>query len=349
MKKILFSIAGAALLFASCREQVSVEPLSLPADSGVIVNVQGVNLLKGNAEVQTDAEKNVTSLDIVIYDESGTYEAGKSFTDNPASKIGVDQVITGLTEGPKTICVAVNAALETYPGTIGAFYTAVSNLADNSVDNGFVMTGSVPTAAAATPTRVVVPVKRIAAKFVVDGNITVDLIEEDVKDFTVSKIYIANAATASNFAFGAGTYKVANPAYVNIIDKPTEFVKVDALRKFTVCEDPEWTSGKPYAGASFYVYPNVLTEQKDLSDYYKLTTVVIEASYKDAAGQSQLCYYPIRLAQSIDANTVYRIGDIKITCIGVDNPIKDFNKIFVSFNVSVEDWTTYEVYNTYEF
>lgn len=326
MKKVfLIAIAGALVLCASCNKEPQA---SASREGEVVVDIEGLPIVMtkaGETEYQTDNEKKISQIDIAVYDASGVLEWHKHYTDNRTSR---RQTITGLTVGKKTIAVVANYTFE-MPATLTALQTLASDLKDNSRSN-FVMSGFADAVASANPEPVSLKLQRVCAKFLVDGVIRTEWDGDAPLSFDITDIYLANAATASTFTYN-GT---AGPS-INLRTS-VELTDDTVYRDLTVAPKMSWTPGSQYNnGLSFYAYPN--------SDGAR-TCVMIKAMYED-----EVTYYPLVIPQEIRNNTLCRIGDITITCQGVDNPWEDFTKVKVVFDIEVVDWDYNEIYPEFEF
>lgn len=318
MKKVLTVLTAITALVACDkfdRQQASVGG-DAKKTSSVVVEIQGIPLgsKADGDERQTPDETKVSQYDIAVYDAAGLLEWSGHVdkADSPR------HVITGLGAGRKTIAVAanINAGM---PATLTAFGSLPTDLRDNRLSEGFVMVGTAEAVAAEDPEVVKLSLKRIAAKISVEGNITAAWLGDAPESFVITDIYVANVATRSNYAFN-GT---AGPS-INL--RSTEDVTTDDVyRALTVSQRTFWESGKPFnGGVSFYVYPN--------SDSAR-TCIIIKALY-----DGEVTYYPIRIDQEIASNTLYTLGDVKITWRGVDKPWEEYTRIAANIKIDVKNW-----------
>lgn len=328
-KAFLIAMAGALVLCASCNKEPGLRDGA--SDAQVIVDIQGARLMSPETkaddagEYQTENEKKVAQYDLAVYDAGGVLEWHKHYTDDRTAR---RQVVTGLTEGKKTIAVIANMDME-MPATLAALQGMASDLRDNSRDN-FVMSGFAEAMASANPEAVTIRLQRICAKFVLDGVIRTEWDGDAPLSFDIETVYVGNAASGSNFLYN-GT---AGPT-VNLrssFDLTTDPVYAD----MTVAQKSTWTPGRQFNnGVVLYAYPN--------SDGAR-TAVMIKAKY-----EGEVTYYPLKIDQDIRNNTLYRIGDITITCQGCDNPWDDFTKVKVNFDIEIIDWDYNEIYPEFEF
>ena len=336
-KTFVFALAGIVLCCASCNKEISpvAQETVKSGDASVIVNIKGA--LGTKADVyQSEDESKVASLYVGVYDAEGKLEKKMSYTTDAQARIGTNIVYTGLAEGEKTICVCANIDDFVMPELLNSTETVVGfngtkvNLAQNSRTN-FVMAGKVKANANDSPTAVEVPLQRVVAKFVVDGNISVDWVGDAPASFDITDIYVANASIDSDFSFG-GT--VGN--FINVRTS-TDLTNVSEYRNLTVASKTSWTVGKPFnaTGAFLYAMPNSTSTR---------TAIIIKAKY-----EGRVCYYPLKIDTAIKNNTLYHIGDITITCEGNETPEPDFDKVLVNFSVKVQDWTFNDIIPSYEF
>ena len=341
MKKIIYTLAALTLVLCTVACNKSLDTVEVTGDenkSKIIVNIKGFpaaspsddtvkSLTKGEGDTkyQTTVEKKVSQVDIVIYDESGAKEWNRHFDGAPMSH----QLISGLTEGAKTVAVLANYTLDSVPATITAFKETLTSLADNSRDN-FVMVGVAEGTAGTDPEPVSLKLVRVAAKVSVTGNIITAWEGEAPESFDITDIYLANVAVASDFDYDGSSGPEIN------LRSTVELVADSLYNDFTVAVKKNWTDGDQFnGGVEFYAYPN--------SDDVR-TCVMIKALY-----DGRVTYYPLVINLPIAQNTLYRIGDITITCEGCENPWDEFSKIRVFFDIEVADWDYKEIYPEYTF
>ena len=279
---------------------------------------------RADAEYQSEIEKQLSRVSIAIYDSSGNLEWSKHYEDNRSSR----QVITGLSEGKKTIAVVTNKTLET-PATLDGFKSSVTGLDDNTRTN-FVMTGMSEAVASSDPDPVDVRLARTVAKFTVKGNITTQWEGDAPESFDITGIYLANVTVTSNFVHGGEVAPTLN------LRTSRELTGDAAYRELTVASKLEWTAGGPFnGGVSFYGMPNSTPTR---------TAVMIKALY-----EGRECWYPLVIDREIKNNTLYEIGDVEITCEGTADPSEPFTKIKITFSLKVTDWDYQEVYPEFTF
>jgi len=333
MKKyIYFAFAGIVALCASCNKELNnnIDVPSANGNASLVVDIQGLPMATkaatkaGETEYQTNDEKKVSQVDIAIYDASGVLEWSKHYNEARTSR----QTITGLTVGQKTIGVIANLTVETIPTTLANFKALASDLKDNGRSN-LVMTGIAEGMASTNPEPATLKLARIAAKFSVDGNITTEWEGDAPQAFDITDIYLANVATASNVIYAPASPSLNLRSSVEVTSDVT-------YKDLTVASKQSWSSGSPFnGGVSFYGYPN--------NDSAR-TAIMIKALY-----ENKVCYYPLVINQEIKNNTLYKIGNIKITCEGVENPWDDFTKVKILFDIEVVDWDYNEIYPEFTF
>lgn len=326
MKKLfyLFLAASLPMLGASCTKSGYSVPESVPT-AMLVVDLKGLPMgTRADVQYQSDTEKQVSRVDIAIYDGNGNLEWTKHYEDDRSSR----QVITGLAEGKKTIAVVTNKFIE-IPATLDGFKACVTDLNDNTRTN-FVMTGMGEGIASADPDPVEIKLARTVAKFTVDGNITTEWEGDAPQSFDITDIYLANVTVSSDF-FHSGA---ASPT-VNLRTS-RELTSDAGYREMTVASKLDWSSGRQFnGGVSFYGMPNTTSTR---------TAVMIKAEY-----DGRDCWYPLVIDREIRNNTLYEIGDIKITCEGTSDPADPFTKVKVLFSLKVMDWDRQEVYPEFTF
>lgn len=339
MKKISIILAGLAMMTA-CNKSGGDIVRTAAADSQIILNIAGVaEQTKAGTELQTTDEKTISVLNIAVYksdpDRGYVFEWSKKYTEARANYI-----ITGLTAGDKTVVALANASIASFPETLDGFKALKSDLKENASDN-LVMTGSVACKASANPESATLSLNRIAAKFVVDGAIKTDWIDGEDHVFNIQAIYLANVTTAASYVY-AGDEPSLN------LRKDMEYTADSEYKALTVAEKATWTPGEKFnGGAVFFGYPNASNRKISVGEEQRgdtRTAVLIKATY-----DGNVCWYPLRIDQEIKNNTIYRIGDITVTCEGTPNPWDDFNRILTTFSIEVIDWTFNEVGSQFEF
>lgn len=324
MKRIYHNliVLGIIAVMASCRKepcqkcldaQARAEANEVEAIATLVVDVQGLPL----NVTRSEADRGISLLDIAVYDDSG-YLEWSSHLDNPTN---ARQTATGLQAGTKTVCAVAGLAVEEMPRTLEGFRALASGLRDNGV--GFVMAGSEAGEASSRPEPVTVKLSRLAAKVSLEGSIVTDWAETPPSTFDIMDVYLADVSEESTLAFAPSEPSVN-------LRSSVELTGDSVLRALTWASVENWTDGEPLTGVvSFYCYPNVSETH---------TCVMIKALY-----DGRVCYYPLVIDREIKSNTWYRIGDVTITCEGVENPWDDFTKVKASFEISISDWD----YNEY--
>ena len=340
MKKISIFLAGLAMLVACNKNDVEIVK-TIPADAQIILNIAGITAVSKAeiSEYQTSEEKKISVLNLAVYksdpDKGYVYEWSKKFDKTQSS-----YVITGLTAGDKTVVALANADISSFPETLDGFLALRSNLKENSADK-LVMTGSVTCKAGTAPEAATLSLNRIAAKFLVDGDIKTDWIDGGNHAFDVQAIYLANVTTEASYLY------MGNEPSLNL-RKDTEYTTDSGYKTLTVAEKVNWIPGQKFnGGVAFFGYPNASNKKVTVGGQQRgdtRTAVLIKATY-----DGNTCWYPLKIDQEIKYNTIYHIGGITITCEGVPNPWDDFNRIMVKFNIEVVDWTYNNIYPEFEF
>ena len=315
-KFILIASALSAVLLSACdKESPAVYD---KGKASLVVDIQGLPLNVTRADVwHTEAERAISMLDIAIYDDSGSLEWSEHY-DNPQS---ARQTATGLEAGNKTVCAVANLPVGSLPQSLDGFRGMASSLKDNR--GCFVMSGSAAGEASPNPEPVSLKLSRLAAKVSFEGMIATSWTDKAPATFDITDIYLANVSAESSLSFAS-----SDPS-VNLRSK-AELVEDEAVRSLTVAAKESWEPGDAFnGGVSFYGYPNASEVR---------TCVMIKALY-----DGRVCYYPLVIDREIKNNTWYRIGNVTITCEGVENSWDDFTKVKTSFEISISDWD----YNEY--
>lgn len=324
MKRIYHNliVLGMVAVLASCRKEPCQKCLEaqnrlmangLEANSTLVIDVRGLPL----SITKTETERGISLLDLAVYDDSGVLE-WSSHLDSPTN---ARQTATGLEAGKKTVCAVANLPTVCFPQTLEEFESFTSVLGDNG--EGFVMTGSEAGEASPNPEPVTVKLSRIAAKVSLEGFIVTDWTEKAPATFDITDVYLANVSAESDLSFSPGEPSVNLRSGVDVVADTL-------LRVLTVAPKGSWEPGDPFnGGVSFYGYPNSSEAR---------TCVMIKALY-----DGRVCYYPLVMDREIRSNTWYRIGNVTLTCEGVENPWDDFTMVKTSFEITISDWD----YNEY--
>lgn len=339
-KKLSIILAGFAMLVA-CNKNGDDVVKTIPADAQLILNIAGITA-PAKAEIsvyQTTEEKKISVLNLAVYrpdpNKGYVYEWSKSFPE-----AGSNYIISGLIAGDKTVVALANADIPSFPETLDGFLALKSNLKENAADK-LVMTGSVTCKAGTEPEAATLSLNRIAAKFLVDGDIKTDWIDGGNHEFDIQTIYLANVTTEANYLY------VGDEPSLNL-RKDMEYTSDGGYKTLTVAEKVSWTPGQKFnGGVVFFGYPNASNKKVTVGEEQRgdtRTAVLIKATY-----DGKTCWYPLKIDQEIKNNTLYRIGDITITCEGVPNPWNDFNRIMVKYSIEVVDWTYNNIYPEFEF
>ncbi len=319
MKRKFLIVAAIVVTLAGCQKEPCSKCSGLQENvSSLIVDIQGIPLSVTKGETHNGDERGISQIDIAIYDDAGVLEWAKHCAVAPASR----QSATGLKAGKKTVCAVANLPVESVPRTIEEFRSLSSALRDNG-QSGFVMTGSAAGEASPKPEPVTLKLSRLAAKVSFEGMVTTDWTEKAPASFDITDVYLANVSAESTLSFVSGEPSVNLRSGVNLTDD-------DVVRTLTVAEKESWEPGDPFnGGVPFYCYPNATDVR---------TCVMIKALYN-----GRVCYYPLVIDREIRNNTLYRIGNVTITCEGVENPWDDFTQVKTSFEITISDWD----YNEY--
>lgn len=310
-------VLGIIAVLTSCREEPCQKCLEeqahamangLKSASTLVIDVQGLPL----SVTKTEAERGISLLDLAVYDDSGALE-WSSHLDNPTN---ARQTATGLEAGKKTVCAVANLSAGCLPQTLEEFESFASVLGDNG--GNFVMTGSTMGEASSKPEPVALNLSRLAAKISLEGMIVTDWTDKSPVTFDITDVYLANVSAESDFSFSPGEPSVN-------LRSDIKLVADSLLQSLTVASKESWTSGEFFnGGVNFYCYPNASEIR---------TCVMIKALY-----DGRVCYYPLVMDREIKNNTWYRIGNVTITCEGVENPWDDFTRVKTFFEISISDW-----------
>lgn len=323
-KASLLQLAAVLLLVVSCSKNNDTYNAGHGKASLSLSVCQDVTFAgsePGTKAEQSESEKRIERLYLMIFDDSGYLE----WCDSEATVNGV-KTVAGLEEGPKTVWAVANMALD-IPDmnerrwTMAELCEVTSSLEDNRRD-AFVMVGSTRAMAGTDAEEAVVELRKICAKVSLRNTIITNWgSNKPQQGFDIDKIYVANVGTRSNFRNEDLHTELVNPR------AGTGQTEVTVLEDFTVSySNHSWVSGNVYnKGVDFYVYPN--------TDAGNRTAVIIEASF-----DGRKCYYPVVLDCDIASGCCYRIGKIEITCEGMPTPGEDFTKVKTVIGAKPGDW-----------
>ena len=283
----------------------------------------------------TDAnEKNVKTLDIVVFDADSTLECYSRVTGAKSTTISVST-------GTKYIYALVNwpSALSSSVDEESDLKAIQAKLTDDDKDN-LHMTGYVT--------------KDITA----DGTINIDVYRKvsriDIKKITTA--FTSPALAAANFYVDSiyvinavGSYPVDDSCWS---DKSSWGSKVDWYNKegfvTSGADDMLLDAGVAltFSGNtsktmsySYYVYPNAVTAANDHNNgtwQPRCTRLVISARIADGSSTRRV-YYPITIPVDT-ANKIWSVDELKITRAGSSSPDQPVVTQSCTFTINVKDW-----------
>ncbi len=320
--KFILLLAAAAFGTAACTKNLDNSSETAGAVPGGEETVTlNVNLPFGTPSKAsgsaTDAnETALKSVQVFVFNSSDNLEAYQS--------TATGSVNLTCTKGTKTIAALVNGEALSGIKTLSELSGTVSKFSENSAA-GLVMFGTV-TETIETDTSVTLEVARLAAKVVI-GKITnsIAMAQYQSSPIAVNAIYLINVAGEAKFS---GEYTPSlwlNQSKNSVTAGNLYYEKPSSLSIAYNASDA--------SGHYFYCYPNPTSEDSTASEWSaRHTRLVVEAT---VGGQT--CYYPITLPV-VNANTVYTIGELKITMIGTDSPDVVDAKGSASFTITVAPW-----------
>lgn len=302
MKKVLFTFASiAALTLASCNKQGS-EPVApvIPADGNATVTVRISAPATKATIADTANEAKVNTLDVFVFRQDGS-----DWTIDAYAKKSATSISLTATQGERHIIAVVNSEEDLSAITTEAALMAKISMLKNNAPDSFVMVGSLTRTLVASNADVVVPVSRLAARIKID-KVTNNLTNSTLaaQDFKVVRFYLTSVADriAYNRSVPAAQAFYATEKIGSLlVSDATEKASVNALiynalsTPATVAHDASYNTP-----VSLYAYPNASATV--------FTHLVVEVMIG-----SKYYTYPIKLADTIDANKSYEIRELKIT------------------------------------
>lgn len=312
---LLIELAAMAMLpiMASCNRNEFSPATSENNKAQIRVSLKNTST-KASAET-LDGEAKVNNLQVFVF-------RGEEFNeiDAYASASDTSSIILDCTSGPRQIWAFVNCP--DLSGKISKEFVmeTPSYLSQNSSVTGFQMTGSEDKTINGKD-NVTIDVNRIASRVVLrklTKNFKVESLNES--SFSVSKVFLLNAATSINYDMTNSTCFFNETEY-DISDNDKE-------KPFLVKTGTEFASApgvydKPLY---LYVYPNDIEENG-------ATCLVVETLIDGLT-----YYYPIVLPE-LKPNKSYEINDLVITRLGSDSPDQPVTTAEVNFSINVLDWT----------
>ena len=327
--KFILLLAATVLGTAACKKNLdnpSVPSAAVPGGEETVTLSVSLPLGAPSKASGSATEANETALksvQVFVFNSSGNLEASQS-----ASSSSVNLTCT---KGAKTIAAVVNGASLGSIKTLAELSGTVSDFSENSAA-GLVMYGKI-SKTIETDTSVTLEVARLAAKITI-GKITngIALSQYQSSPIAVNAIYLINVAGDAKFS---GDYTPALWLNGQKNSAAADNLYYEKPSSLTIAHNASDASGH-----YFYCYPNPTSDDSTASEWSaRHTRLVVEATVG-----GQICYYPLTLPV-IEANTVYSIGELKITMIGTDSPDVIDAKGSASFTITVAPWNTQTVGN----
>lgn len=313
------AVAASALL-VGCNKTLVIpseeEPSADYSPASLTVNIPLGDATKAVGTGTEADEKKLTSVQVMIFTEAGNLEASKTSASGSLE--------LSCTKGSKTVAAVVNAAELTGVKTLSELRARTYALTDNNFKS-FVMYGQKAVSVNAANVAVTLEVQRLASKVVIK-KITnaLELQQYQSTPVQVKGIYLINVAGNTTFAGAAPTLwlnKMKNEASADCLyyEKPAALsVAYKASDATSHC---------------FYCYPNPTADDNSQTSWSaRHTRLVVEATVG-----GHLCYYPMTLPK-LAGNTVYTIGELTITRLGVDKPDVDSVMGGATFTLSIAPW-----------
>lgn len=348
MKKHIISLGLMLLALASCNKMpvtgtVAGEPAT------VVVNVHNGAMTKAEAYLdQQNYEKQVNSVQVLVFDEKGNLNAYKD------AGTTVNNITLTTTTGLKQIWAVVNGPDVSSISHLNELKSIEVSLSDNSVtaSEGFVMTGYVDytvsntntTAASVTVSRLL---SRIALRSVSHNA------PKAFGDMTVVSAFIQNVVGNHTLGNGAAPELV----WTNKMGMNSEGVVFNGAS--SVASDPDLTyaginstvkfneSYTPAVPDLFYCYPNSSTSYVSTTTW-SVRKTALTLGVKFAGVDETVRYYTIALPDAqngvLRANTAYTV-DVVITGLGSEDSVTPVVKNTYSAAITVAEWSTGAVLN----
>lgn len=317
---IAAAVFAASALLVGCSKTLVIpsadEPASDFSPASLTVNIPLGEATKAVGAGTEADEKKLSSVQVMIFTESGNLEASKTATSGSLE--------LSCTKGNKTVAAVVNSADIAGVKTLAELRAKTSALADNNFKS-FVMYGQKSVAVNAANVAVTLEVQRLAAKVLIK-KITnaMELQQYQGTPVQVKGIYLINVAGNTTFAGTAPTLWL-NKMKNEVSSDCLYYEKPSALSVAYKASDA--------TGHCFYCYPNPTDGDNTQTSWSaRHTRLVVEASVG-----GHLCYYPMTLP-TLSGNTVYTIGELTITRLGVDKPDVDSVMGGATFTLTIAPW-----------
>lgn len=322
--KIFLAAAAATAAIVGCtKNQDTVTVRDNSAETAELsVSIPLETRTKASGTVSETDENTLASVQVFVFTDSGNLEAYKSAT---SGKLDLS-----CTKGNKTVAALVNAPAIGDITTLAALRAKTTALADNAAKS-FVMYGQKAVPVNAASVSVTLEVQRFAAKVVIQ-KITnkMALAQYRSTPVEITGIYLVNVAGNASLS-GSGTPSLW-------LNKQRNEAGTDCLYYEKPSSLNVAYNSSESAGHYFYCYPNPVVADTAAEAWSpRHTRLVVEAN---VGGKK--CYYPITLP-TVNANTVYTIGELTITRLGTDTPDVETVMGSASFTITVAPWKTENV------
>jgi len=292
-------------------------------------SLDGGEVMAAQTKSTTQAtETKINNFQILVFLSNGTLDAYGKSTDG--SNLSVK-----LTKGSGRTCYAVvNSSRDlSTVSSVSTLTALTSELSGNSLTN-LEMIGKVDNKDFSSATSCAIPVKRFAAKIIID-KITPNFSSaaHAAMTFKVTGIYLINAngySPYSQVVDGCRWYNQfeydSDVCDALLADKPMDVT----VTKTSPMSTPHY----------FYCYANPTKTDTSGGTIFtpRFTRLVIETSLGGTT-----YYYPVNIIGTdgvLNANTSYEITNLTITGLGSSSPDVVPQKGSVTFSVTVTDWTT---------
>jgi len=332
MKHLLLILISLAALLVSCtKQEAGTASAQEPAVETVDIefSLDGGEIMSFQTKSTTQAtETKINNFQVLVFLPNGTLDAYGKSTDGNAISIKI-------TKGTGRTCYAVvNSSRDlSTVASVSALTALTSELSDNSLTN-LEMIGKVDSKDFTSATTCSIPVKRFAAKVIID-KITPNFSSaaHAAMTFKVKGIYLINANGYSPY-----TQVVDGCRWYNQFEYDSDVC--DALLADKPMDVTVTKTSPMSTPHYFYCYANPTKTDTSGGTIFtpRYTRLVIET----ALGGSTY-YYPINIIGTdgvLNANTSYEITNLTITGLGSSDPDVVPQKGSVSFSVTVTDWTT---------
>lgn len=321
MNKLIYFAAIAAELsavFTSCNRDNQSPDMSGKRQIEIHAGIMS-GLPTKAAVSQKENEVSVNNLQIFVFNENGDIDGYTSENNNAGT------VKVRCTPGKKHIYAIVNAPAENVE-TENALKKKISYMKDNASRN-YIMTGFITGDVDAAST-VTVPVKRIAARIVLDNivrNFTAPALA--AKKMDLVSIYAVNVC-------GDISYDLTSQPTIWYNRKKNEQpAEVNDLLCRNISKQNIANGSTTAVGAYLYVYPNTTADESFAIEFGPRKTRLVAEFTIDG----RTCYYPVTFDR-LEANKTYTINNLTLTRPGSDDPDSRISVEDCSFNITVEDW-----------